>query len=97
MAGHDFVSFVQNLDLLHARVRRSYPDLEPPSFRCTELQEGSFRLHYYSSREGLAPFVIGLIRGLGQLFATRVRVEHISRQVSQADHDVFTIHYERPD
>lgn len=31
--GKDFISFIQNLDALHANLQRTYTKLRPPSFR----------------------------------------------------------------
>lgn len=31
--GKDFISFIQNLDALHANLQRTYSKLRPPSFR----------------------------------------------------------------
>ena len=35
--GKDFISFIQNLDALHANLQRTYTKLRPPSFRCVFL------------------------------------------------------------
>ena len=51
MSGSSFVEFLQNPDGLHARVGLSFPELKPPSFRCSDLTENSVRLHYESDRE----------------------------------------------
>src|SRR5687768_3456302 len=60
-AGTTFVEFLQNLDNMHARIGLSFPHLRPPSFSCTDVTERSLRLHHYTFRPGLAPFVMGLI------------------------------------
>ncbi len=36
--------------------------MKAPSFRCTEKEDGSFILHYYSDRPGLEFIVIGLVK-----------------------------------
>ena len=91
MAGRSFPEFVQHLDHLHARVSLTFTELRPPSFWCTDVQAGSLRLHYRSTREGLAPMVIGLLRGLGTMFDTEVAVEHVQSRAGGADHDEFLI------
>jgi hypothetical protein len=50
-------------------------------------------LHYQSHRAGLAPFVRGLITGLGQLFDTVVEVTHAADKSAGADHDEFIIRW----
>ena len=90
-AGPGFAPFLQNLDHLHSRVQMSFPKLKPPSFRCTEMTAGSMRLHYYSSRAGLAPFVVGLLHGLAKHFSVTLEVEHVSAE--GADHEEFLLKY----
>lgn len=93
LAGKSFVEFLQNLDSLHARVGLSFPQLTPPSFRCSDVTDGSLRLHYYSSRRGLAPLVVGLIRGVGRLFDTSVEVALDKAREDGHDHDEFLVRY----
>lgn len=94
LGGTSFVEFLQNLDHMHAHVALSMPDLEPPSFWCTDVTDRSVLLHYKSHRAGLAPMVKGLVRGLGQMFDTEVRLEHLRGPADGADHDQFRIEYQ---
>ena len=94
IAGTSFVEFLQELDNMHARVAMTFPKLRPPSFECTDIGPRSVRLHYHSEREGLAPMVLGLVRGLGEIFAVEgLVVEHDVRRDSGADHDEFAIRW----
>jgi len=93
MAGRDFVSFLQNLDLLHARIGRAYPSLKPPAFQCSDITPSSLRLHYRSGRPGLTPLVVGLVKGLGQMFDITVDITLIEDKASGADHDIFHVTY----
>jgi len=92
-AGSSFLEFVQNLDLMHAKIKLSLPELTPPSFRCTEVTESGFRLHYYSSRQGLAPLVVGMMKGVADLFGTRIEMRHDRVAGAGQDHDEFVITY----
>ncbi|MCU0568718.1 MAG: heme NO-binding domain-containing protein [Oculatellaceae cyanobacterium Prado106] len=74
MSGEDLPEFLQNLDNMHARVGVSFPNLKPPSFECNETEERTLSLEYRSQREGLAPMVVGLVKGLGTRFDTEVDV-----------------------
>lgn len=96
LAGATLPEFLQNLDNLHARVGLTFTHLNPPSFRCSDETDESLRLHYYSSREGLAHLVIGLLRGLGERFSTTVAVSHTSQRGEQGDHDEFVVRYDAP-
>lgn len=90
-AGKNLPEFLQNLDTLHTRVGVIMPNLQPPSFGCTEVSDHSLNLHYYSHRQGLASMVIGLVQGLGKMFGTETEVQHIKGHHTGDDHDVFYI------
>jgi len=96
LAGSTFVEFLQELDNLHCRVALSFPDLMPPSFDCTDIHDNSVRLHYRSKRPGLAPMVVGLLRGLGQSFQlSGMTVDHDVRREDGGEHDEFVIRWNR--
>jgi hypothetical protein len=92
MAGNNLLTFLQNLDHLHAHVGFSLPQLRPPSFWCTDVTAQTIRLHYASGRIGLAPMVIGLLKGLGKRFNEAIEIEHVQRHDQGASHDEFLIH-----
>lgn len=93
LAGDSFLACLQNLDNLHARVGLSYPQLQPPSFYCSDVTEHTVCLHYLSERRGLAPMVIGLLYGLAELFNTSITIQQIAYREMDADHDIFAISY----
>ena len=93
MGGDSFQAFLENLHDLHTHIALSFPHLQPPSFWLTDLTDDSARLHYQSQRTGLAPMVVGLVKGLGRMFDTPVVVEHVRRREDGADHDEFVIRY----
>lgn len=95
LAGGSFVEFLQNLDNLHARVGLIFPKLKPPKFHCTDVTEESLRLHYRSERAGLAPMIIGLVKGLGKLFDTEVNVSLDKGRTNGHDHDEFLIQFKK--
>lgn len=91
LGGSTFKEFLLNLHNLHTHVALSFPNLTPPSFWCTDVTDGSARLHYHSTRDGLAPMVVGLLRGLGTRFDTEVDVVHDRRREAGAAHDEFQV------
>ncbi len=91
MAGTSLAEFLPNLDMLHVRVGNLMPELNPPSFQCTDVTSNSLVLHYTSSRAGLAPMVLGLIRGLGKRFNTPATVTVLESKSQGADHDSFLV------
>ncbi|MBW4671910.1 MAG: heme NO-binding domain-containing protein [Cyanomargarita calcarea GSE-NOS-MK-12-04C] len=93
MSGDTLPEFLENLDNLHARVGISFPKLKPPSFECTEMEEDSLSLHYRSTREGLTPMIIGLVKGLGTRFDTEVEITQTQSRDDGAEHDEFFVNY----
>ena len=91
--GRTLPEFLGNLDAMHARLSLSMPELRPPSFVCEQERDEQVRVHYWSGREGLAPMVIGLLEGLGELFELEVTVVHDVLRTEGQDHDEFVVHY----
>jgi len=75
--GSSFVVFVKNLDHLHERIRVTFPDYRPPSFRVQEIDEQTIQVDYYSHREGLLNFVEGLFKGLADHYGETISIEHV--------------------
>lgn len=92
--GDNFPDFLRNLPNFHQRVAMVFPKLQPPHFYCTDITDRSLSLHYISHREGLAPFVVGLMQGLGKMFKTPVTVRLAQAKSEGADHDVFDVTWE---
>lgn len=91
--GRDLREFLINLPEFHSRVSMVLPHLQPPEFACSDVAERSLRLHYRSGRAGLAPFVLGLVKGLGQIYETAVEVEPVASKAAGADHDEFLVRW----
>ena len=93
MFGSDLRSFLNNLDNLHSHVGMSFPALRPPSFTVEEIEgDTGLLLHYRSERAGLAPMVVGLLKGLGRRFSQDIDVGQVGHR-GPDDHDVFRIDY----
>ena len=93
-AGSSLPEFLANLDQMHARVKLAFPDLKPPRFRVTDSNDEGLVLHYYSDRPGLAPLVVGLVRGLAERFGDEVEVEPFRCEGGEADaHDAFRVRF----
>jgi hypothetical protein len=93
--GRSMEEFVNNLDQMHAKIKFSLPDLEPPMFRATDITKEGFRLHYFSKRPGLAPVVIGMMKGIAKIYGVGIDMR-LDRGRSQGhDHDEFTVKYLR--
>ena len=88
--GSNFGEFLHSLDALHTHIGLTFSELRPPTFHCEDLGEGEYLLSYFSTREGLAPMMLGLIKGLGTTFHRHVEVEHVKSR-AEFGHDVFHI------
>ena len=91
LSGSTFEEFLSSLDTMHTRVALSYPQLRPPSFRCEKQDDGTLELHYTSHRSGLAPMVIGLLRGLAKRFDVNISVEQRAAGPDADSTEVFAI------
>lgn len=90
-AGKSLPEFLLNLPNFHSRVAMIFPQLQPPRFQCSDFTPSSLKLHYFSHRQGLAPFVVGLMYGLGRMFGTPVTVRLVESRGAGADHEVFDV------
>lgn len=75
--GSSFADFVKNLDHLHERIRVTFPDYRPPSFRVKVVDDQVLQVDYYSHREGLLDFVEGLLHGLAEHHGEVISIEHV--------------------
>jgi hypothetical protein len=91
VAGDSLADFLLGLDELHARVGRSFPKLKPPSFRFDVIDRSTLRMHYLTTRNGLCPFVSGLLKGLSHRFRTPLDVTDLECRARGADHCVFLL------
>ena len=95
MAGDTLPEVLSNLDEMHMRVGQSFDELKPPSFWISDLTDDSMILHYASERDGLAPMVVGLVRGLGKLLDTACSVIQVGFKGDTSDHDEFAVAFEK--
>jgi hypothetical protein len=89
--GDNLREFLINLPAFHNRVMLIYPKLQPPEFKVDNIQPRSIDVLYYSHREGLQPFVLGLLQGLGLMYKTEVEVILKDGKHSGLSHDIFNV------
>jgi hypothetical protein len=95
MTGDTLPEFLENLDNLHTRLGMIFPKYQPPSFESSDLEEDALSLHYYSHRNGLAPFVRGIVKGLGNRFDTKVDIVQTKSKDDGAEHDEFLVKHKQ--
>ncbi len=94
--GTTLKEFLINLPNLHTRVQMIYPNLEPPRFECHDVTDTAMTLHYFTHRPGLTDFVVGIVRGLGQLYKTPATITTVALKTAGADHDIFAVNWTLP-
>lgn len=75
MMGSNLGEFLDNLDAMHERLGERMPRMVPPAFERIPQDDGSSILVYESERAGLAPMVIGLLKGLAERFDEAIEIE----------------------
>jgi hypothetical protein len=90
MFGHDMRSCLRNLNRMHGHMGALMTQLKPPRFNVVENSDQHITVHYYSSREGLGPMVVGLLEGLARKFQEEVTIEHVVKG-ARSDHDEFEV------
>jgi guanylate cyclase soluble subunit beta len=81
------------LDALHARIALAFPGVRMPHFRTEPQSDGSLLVHYMSERAGLAPFVLGVLEGIGAMYGEMIEVRQVEDRASGAEHDVFRVSF----
>jgi hypothetical protein len=79
-----YAGFVRQLDAMHARLELTFPDFKPPQFACNIESPERIEVIYRSHRVGLAPFVHGLLVGLGEPFGVTATVAHLASQAPES-------------
>jgi len=89
MGGSTFKEFMLNLHSLHSKIAIGFPRLQPPSFWCSDVTDTSLLLHYQSERQGFAPMLVGLVRGLGRMYHQDVTIA--SQTAAAGESAVFRV------
>lgn len=79
MAGDDLESFIENLDRMHASIKSNMPMASLPSFRVLESSKAAMQVLYVSERNGLAPFVQGILSAVAERFGESVTIDYGER------------------
>ena len=91
-AGQDLVQFLTNMNALHDRITGTFINYVPPEFRVESLEKGRHRIHYISTRQGLTPFVVGLLKGLAVRYDSELEIHSQSAvPVTSGEHTVFEV------
>jgi hypothetical protein len=89
--GSTFPEALGSLDAMHVRVALMMPNLKPPSFRVRDVGDRRLTLDYISHRQGLAPMVVGLVKGLAQKYGLEPKVRLTQPRGPGSDTDTFEV------
>lgn len=81
------------LNDLHSRIALAFPGVTMPQFRSEPAGDGALRVHYFSPRPGLAPFVLGVLEGIGAMYGEPILVRQVESREGGASHDVFLVEF----
>ncbi len=76
--GKNLIGFLRNVNSLHDHITSTFVGYIPPHFDVTE-DSNRVNLRYESKREGLTPFVIGIVKGLAERFEQQITFDAIER------------------
>ncbi len=76
MAGDDLESFIENLDRMHASIKSNMPLASLPSFQVLESDSRHIQVLYVSERDGLEPFVQGILSAVAERFDESVTIDY---------------------
>lgn len=88
-SGTTIQEFLINLPNFHTRVSLIYPKIQAPEFVINETSKNNFSIEYYSQREGLEHFVLGLLSGIAKMFDKECDVKLISTKNSSEEPSLF--------
>lgn len=90
-AGQDMIEFLGNMNRLHDRITSTFLSYVPPEFY-VENKDDHQLIHYKSTREGLTPFVVGLLKGLAKRFGNEIIIlSQTEVNVDQGTHTIFEV------
>ena len=78
--GNSLREFLVNLPDFHSLMMLTFPNMNPHEFSVSNIKDISLHLHYYSKREGLIYFVVGLIKGLGKYYNTDTKITRLKQK-----------------
>ena len=85
--------FLSNLNNMHQVISAQLKELVPPSFLCQKNDDGSITIHYYSTRDGLEPFVEGLLLGVCNYFNEPATITFVEAKTADTPFSTFRINF----
>lgn len=96
-AGQNMAEFLGNLNALHDRITTTFLHYAPPNFQVEHQEANRYLIHYKSHRQGLTPFVVGLLRGLALRFNSELTIHSQREETTQeGSHTIFEVEITPP-
>jgi len=89
--GSHLVQFLENLNTLHDKISSTFLNYRPPSFDIDQTNENHVGIMYTSQRQGLTPFVEGLLLALGRRFQQEVEILSVEPQAVTAGEQTYFV------
>jgi hypothetical protein len=87
MYGKDFRTSLRSLNQMHKRMNSMMPSMVIPNFQIISENDSEIKLLYTSSRKGLTPLALGLLRGLGKYFSQDI----VATQISEPEEEKIAL------
>ncbi|AXG72879.1 heme NO-binding protein [Flavobacterium arcticum] len=89
--GNNLRNYLINLPNFHNRIMLIYPELTPPEFRVSSIENNCILLHYISTTPGMLFFIKGYLTGLMNIFKENPNVEVITPEDKTDKESIFKI------
>ncbi|MFP9098788.1 heme NO-binding domain-containing protein [Flavobacterium sp. RHBU_24] len=76
--GESLRDYLLNLPNFHNRISFIYPELMPPEFRLSDINDISLMFHYRKKREGMTEYFRGYLTGLAEVYKENVTITAVS-------------------
>lgn len=84
--GQDLGGFIGNLDRMHSAVSLAMPKARTPSFTLVSDEGNRLIVRYWSERQGLESFVVGLLEGLIARFGRTGKVSQLDSNTNGTEY-----------
>ena len=89
--GSNLIDFLEHTNELHDRITSTFIGYIPPYFEVSR-QDNRIALRYESKREGLTPFVIGVVKGLAERFNSTLVFDE-TQYIAVPEGETSVIHF----
>ena len=89
--GNTLKDYLINLPNFHNRIAMIYPELTPPQFKISHIENDFLYVHYISKTKGLKPFVAGYLKGLVNVFNEPAAVTFLESKEDGRQQEIFKI------